>query len=101
MAELRRIGVLSVMKLCFVLYFLLGLLVGLIVAISSMLLAPLSGLQSMPGGMIWGPLSVIILPLLYGILGAGVTGLGALIYNFLAARLGGIQVLILFPVQNK
>jgi hypothetical protein len=101
MAELRKIGVLSVMKLSFVLYFLLGLLVGLMVAISTMLFAPLSGIEGMPGGMLWGPLAVIVLPLLYGILGAAVTALGALIYNVLAARLGGVQVLILFPVQNR
>ena len=99
MAELRKIGVLSVMKLTFVAYALLGLLIGIGMAVVSLFMysAIPEGTGIGKSSLIFGPLAIIILPIFYGLLGALFSGLGALIYNFLAARLGGIQVMILFP----
>jgi len=99
MAELRKIGVVSVMKLSFVAYAIIGLLVGLaLTAVSLLMTAALSSADAPSSvGFLFGPLAIIIMPILYGILGALFSGLAALIYNFLAAHVGGIQVLILFP----
>ncbi len=102
MAELRKIGVVSVMKIAFVVNLVIGFVAGLIMTVFSLLLSPLASMgggHSM-GGMMWGPISIVVLPLVYGVIGALMTGLGALVYNFLAARLGGIQVQILFPVRD-
>lgn len=99
MAELRKIGIVSVMKLCFVLYAIIGLLVGLVITAMSLLMTAALQSADTPSfvGFIFGPLAIIIMPIFYGILGALFSGFAALIYNLLAARVGGIQVLILFP----
>jgi hypothetical protein len=105
MAELRKIGVVSVMKLFFVVYFLLGFLVGLGITLFSVVMSSALGNaagNAIPGGMwLFGPLAVVVMPLLYGTIGALFSGLGALIYNLLAAYVGGVQVLILFPVKSE
>ena len=101
MAELRRIGVLSVMKISFVLNLIVGFLAALVMVIFTMVLSPLSGMAGMDRpSMMWGPIAIVAIPLIYGIAGALMAGLAALVYNLLAARLGGIQVMILFPVRG-
>jgi hypothetical protein len=104
MAELRKIGVVSVMKLFFVIHFLLGFLVGLAITLFSVVMSSAIGSaeNSIPGGMwLFGPLAVVVMPILYGVIGALFSAVGALIYNLLAAYIGGIQVLILFPVKSE
>ncbi len=99
MAELRKIGVFSVMKITFVAYALLGLLIGIVVTLVSLFAAAIIPATEGLGrsSLFFGPLAIIILPIFYGLLGALFSGLAALIYNLLASRLGGIQVMILFP----
>ena len=105
MAELRKIGVVSVMKLFFVVYFVLGFLVGLAITLVSVVMSSAfssAAGNAIPGGMwLFGPLAVVVMPLLYGVIGALFSAIGALIYNLLAAYVGGIQVLILFPVKSE
>jgi hypothetical protein len=100
MAELRKIGVLSVMKIAFVLNLIIGFLAALVMVVFTMVLSPMSGMMNGRSSMIYGPIAIIAIPLFYGIIGAVMMGLAAAVYNLLAARLGGIQVMILFPVRT-
>jgi uncharacterized membrane protein YhfC len=101
MAELRKIGVLSVMKISFVLNLVIGFVAALVMVVFTMVLSPLSGMAGAGRpSMMWGPIAIVAVPLIYGIVGALMAGLAVLVYNLLAARLGGIQVMILFPVRT-
>jgi hypothetical protein len=101
MAELRKIGVLSVMKIAFVLNLIIGFLAALVMVVFAMVLSPMSGmLGEGRSSMIYGPIAIVAIPLIYGIVGAVMSGLAVAVYNLLAARLGGIQVTILFPVRT-
>ncbi len=102
MAELRKVGVLSVMKISFVVNLVVGFLAALVMIVFTMVLTPFSGMAGADRpSMIWGPIAIVAIPLFYGIVGSLMVGLGALVYNLLAARLGGIQVLLLFPVRSS
>ena len=102
MAELRKVGVLSVMKIAFVINLILGFVAALAMTVFTLVLTPLSGMGgSGMSSMMWGPIAIVAVPLIYGIIGALMAGLGALVYNLLASRLGGIQVMILFPVRSS
>ncbi len=102
MAELRKVGVLSVMKISFVVNLIVGFLAALVMTVFTMVLTPLSGMAGAGRpSMMWGPIAIVAIPLIYGIVGCLMVGLAALVYNILAARLGGIQVMILFPVRGN
>ena len=78
--RLNRVGVLSAGKLSGLLYTLLGLIIGGIVALASIVGATAGfGAPSEAGtmGMLFGVGAVVILPILYGLMGflSGLTGL--------------------------
>ena len=91
MMMIRRIGVLSVGKLTAVLYGAMGLLFGAIITLFSLV-----GMASNGGdgieGMIFGTAAVVVLPLFYGIIGALFAMFAAVIYNFAAGLVGGIEI---------
>jgi hypothetical protein len=66
------------------------LLVGFFVSLSAM-----PGL-AMPGAparsAVVGVFAVIFLPILYGVLGGSIAAISAFIYNFAAARVGGLEL---------
>jgi hypothetical protein len=43
-------------------------------------------------GMMFGVGAIIVLPIFYGLLGAVVTAISALLYNLVAGMVGGIEV---------
>ncbi len=93
--RLTRIAPLSVAKVAFVLYALIGLIIGAIVAVASLIGATL-GLGQHDGsalfGAIFGVGAIVLLPILYGVIGT----IGALvmagIYNLAAGLMGGIEL---------
>ena len=90
---LKRIAPLSCARIAGFLYALLGLLVG---AIAS-LFAVAGGFASEKSagpiiGLLFGAGAVIILPVFYGCIGFVFAFLGAAVYNFLASRVGGIEL---------
>jgi len=92
----RRINPLSCAKVFGVLYALGGLLAGAFISILAML-GGLAGLASdEPGGaflgLIFGAGAIIVLPIFYGVMGAIVTTIAALLYNLVAGLTGGIEV---------
>ncbi len=98
MAVVKHIGPGSAFKVGLVAYAILGLVLGVLMACISMLagsLAPL-GQSAAPGaqffrwGMGFG--SIILFPLLYGVLGGVFSAIGAGIYNLVAGWVGGLEV---------
>lgn len=88
---IKSVGVLSIGKLMGCAYALLGLLVGAIFTLLA-LVGALAG--SGPGGIgvVFGVMTVIWLPILYGVLGFVGGVIGAAIYNVVASKLGGIEL---------
>ncbi len=95
MQKLSRVGILSVAKVMAGMYAVVGLVIGVIVAIMAflgMLVSPVS-----PGGgamifPIFGVLSIILFPIIYGILGFIGGAICAFLYNLVAGWIGGIEV---------
>jgi len=97
-ANLKRIGPGSAFKVGLVTYGILGLILGILMALFSMLagsVATMSGWGSAAGlGFMagFGLASIIIFPLIYGVCGGVFGALGAVIYNLVAGWVGGLEV---------
>ncbi len=92
--ELKRIDVLSAVKVTFILYAALGFLFGALISTAAALGSGFEGSDgSVPGGgVLLGLGAVIIIPPLYGAMGAFFAAIGALLYNLTARLVGGIRV---------
>ena len=82
MKKLESIGVGSVFRLSLVLGAVAGLLVGFVLMITDFI----------DRRFLEGVVTLVLAPVLYGVLGALVNALMAWIYNHVAARLGGIEI---------
>ena len=95
MTQLRRIDPFSCGKVIGLIYAAFGLLVGLFASCFS-LIGSAAASQSNEGGAFFflggGLFAVILFPLLYGLAGAFFGVIGAVLYNFVAKRFGGIEV---------
>jgi hypothetical protein len=94
MAIIARISPGSAFKVGLVLYGLLGLVLGVLVAV----ILPIAG--NIAGR--WGPITpewtsigigkIVLMPIAYGLLGGAVLGISALVYNLVAKWVGGLEV---------
>lgn len=90
MQEIKKIGVLSVGKICALLGGFLGLVMGIIFALATKF-APTAGIPEMPIGTL-GLSSIIVLPIFYGLV-YFISGIvGAAIYNLFAKWVGGVKL---------
>lgn len=91
MSELKRIGVGSMVKLMGFLYALLGLVIGAVITLISLL-----GFSAFKGGgavgLVFGTLAIILVPIFYGVLGVIAGAIGALLYNLAARVTGGLEL---------
>ena len=94
MVEIKRIGVLSLAKLQAIVMAILGLLIGIMYAILGTVIASLASAQGQSLGILAGLgfLSIIILPIFYGIMGFVSGAIGAFLYNLIAGWIGGIEL---------
>jgi hypothetical protein len=98
--EIRRINVWSVMKVAFVIFAILGLVVGIFYAIffafmgQVMELATPGEFDSMTGlfSGVMGIFAAFFLAILYAVMGSVMTAVFAGIYNLLARGLGGVEL---------
>lgn len=96
---IREIGVLSLGKVAGIVYACIGLIVGVIIALVSVLggFAGLADEGGAAGGfiaMFLGAGAVFVLPIFYGVLGSLIGMLVAVIYNVAARLVGGIEITI-------
>ena len=87
MQKVKRIGVLSLAKILGVLYALIGLILGVLFAI-----LPLTGLNVDKTTMFFGTATIIVFPVLYGIMGFIGGLITAFFYNLIAGKIGGLEV---------
>lgn len=88
----RRMGPLSLAKLSATLYGLIGLLIGGVVSLVSVVGGAMAGDEAGPLGMLFGVAAVILLPLFYGCIGFVTSLIGASLYNLVAGWVGGIEL---------
>ena len=95
---IKRVEPVSLAKILGALYFIMGLLVGLLMSAVSILVPAFSHAAAGSGnkvfGLLFGAFAFIALPLFYGALGFIGGLLTAVIYNLLARVFGGIEMQI-------
>ena len=95
MAVVKRIDPRSAFKMGLALYASLGLLLGLLCAIASVLVSALPG-EVLPGTVsariALGLGAIVFFPLTYGLLGGAFAAIGAAIYNLAARWVGGLEI---------
>jgi len=90
MVKLRRVGVLSVGKICGILGAMIGFILGVIYAFVFVVAGAISG--ELPFGGIFGIFAVISFPIMYGIIGFVGGIIEAFLYNLVAGWIGGIEL---------
>ena len=89
---LNRINAFSLAKLAAALYACIGLIVGALLSLISLLRVGVDPTSAMPlPGMFVGAASIIVVPLVYGGIGFVGTLISCAIYNWLARLFGGIS----------
>lgn len=94
---LKRIGILSLVKMSSIVYACMGLLFGAVLTIVSLIggaLGMASGNDPAAGffGLLFGVGAIIILPIFYGVLGAIAGAFGGAVYNLVAGVAGGVEL---------
>ena len=98
MATLKRVGPGSAFKIGLVTYAILGLAIGIFMAVFSMAVGNLGSLgpSATPGARLFGfgmgLGAIIISPICYGLVGGIFGAIGAVIYNLVAGWVGGLEV---------
>jgi len=91
MVRLRSVGVLSCAKIYGIVHMALGILFGLF-----FVLIGLVGLAAAPAQQKLGMIGILIIaalsPFIYGALGFVIGAVGALLYNWIASTIGGIEM---------
>ncbi|MFC5626107.1 hypothetical protein [Algoriphagus winogradskyi] len=88
MVQIEKIGVSSAAKIYGLTLGILGFVIGIFYALFFTAFSGLLG-EGM-GGL--GLIMVIVFPIMYGVIGFIVGALGAVIYNFVASKLGGLEI---------
>jgi hypothetical protein len=93
MAVIKRIDAVSALKVGFVAFALLGLVLGMVcatIALSGMQFAPHAYLP-IAGGLL-AVAALVICPILYGVIGSLFTMLAVILYNLASGWTGGLDV---------
>jgi hypothetical protein len=92
---IRRVNPMSVAKVGGALYGLIGLIIGACVSLIFVAVGA-SAQSARPGGalvgMLFGAGAIVVMPIFYGVGGFIGAALSALLYNFLAGNIGGIEI---------
>ena len=91
MSILRRIGVKSAAKLAGALYVLMGLIVGAVVTLVSLIGVSTGQTPEIPGLLV-GVGSIIVFPILYGGMGYIMMAAVATLFNLVAGWTGGLEI---------
>lgn len=88
--RITNVDVMAIAKLLGILYAVLGLVVGLFMALAALVGTIAGGGDAMVGGVLTGVGAVVFLPIFYGIAGFIGGAFSALLYNFVAGMVGGM-----------
>ena len=88
----RRVGALSYAKLNGMLCAFIGLLIGAVFSLLSLIGASMGSKGSGAMGMLMGVGAIILFPIFYGIIGFIAGLIGAFLYNLVAGWVGGIEL---------
>jgi hypothetical protein len=93
---LKRIGALSLAKICAIIYAVIGLIIGFFVSAIALLGTMIgSAFDESAGpfiGLFFGIGSIFLFPILYGLLGFLGGLISAAIYNLAARTIGGVEM---------
>jgi hypothetical protein len=95
---IKRVSPLSIAKISFVLYAVIGLIIGGFFGLFGAAIGSLGALggehqaSSMFPAAFFGVGAIVILPIVYGVMGAIFAAIGAFIYNIVAGWVGGIEI---------
>ena len=89
MTVIKHIGVLSVAKIEGMIGVVLGLILGIITSALGAVASLIPGLSTFAG---FGVLSIVIFPIIYGILMSISGAIGAFLYNLFAGWVGGVDL---------
>ena len=89
---IKSFNPMSVAKLSGAMYAAMGFIFGAFMALISLFRTGAAASQSGIMGVVFGMGAIIFLPIMYGILGLVSGFIGALIYNFIAGKIGGIEI---------
>ena len=87
MQKIEKIGVLSLAKIFGILYAIFGLILGTLFSLFSFV-----GINADETGLYFGAVSIITVPIIYGILGFVFGAITAFFYNIIARKVGGLEV---------
>lgn len=94
MVVLKSMGVMSCAKIMGATYAAMGLIFGALASLISVVGVAIG--HNAPGGaiapLVFGVGAVIFLPIFYGVVGFVGGAIGALIYNFMAGIVGGVEL---------
>ncbi len=88
--EIKKVGVLSVAKICAFLYLIPGVIIGIYIGTEYGRYSPM--LSGTILSWIYRRVSFILFPIMYGTGGFLFGLLGGLFYNFLSRKIGGIEI---------
>ncbi len=89
MTVIKHVGVLSVAKIEGLIGVVLGLILGIMVAALGAVTSLVPGMTAFAG---FGVLSIVIFPIIYGILMFICGAIGAFLYNLFAGWVGGVDL---------
>jgi len=90
--SIRRIDPISAMKVAAVLYAVIGLVIGAVVSLVSMLGFMATSGNGRAFGLLFGAAAIIIAPIFYAVIGAIGAAIMALVYNVVAGLTGGLKI---------
>ncbi len=92
MAEIKKVGVLSVAKINGLIGVVMGLIMGIIYALVGTLMIAFASTKG--SGILAGLgfTAIIIMPIIYGLIGFVGGAVGAWLYNLFAGLVGGIEI---------
>jgi hypothetical protein len=88
----KRIGVSSLGKIMGILYAFAGFIIGVFLALFSLIGAALAPRTMGAFGALFGVGAIIALPIIYGILGLIIGCITAFLYNLVAGWMGGLEM---------
>ena len=88
----KRIGVLSVGKVLGSLYVALGLMIGGLMSLISVIGVAAGANDAGPAGLLIGAGAIVVIPIFYGVIGFVGGIIMAVLYNVVASVVGGIEI---------